>query len=92
MDSKIKTDLSLAPEAAGYSCHSLCTEPGSGLWHVGWIGTGVPQAILESYGPERSELSVLVSRQLRCLARRLPRHLTKDELDALPLDLLLFLK
>ncbi|XP_051024082.1 mesothelin-like [Acomys russatus] len=30
-------------------------------------------------------------RQLRCLARRLPRHLTNEELDALPLDLLLFL-
>ncbi|GAB1300725.1 Mesothelin [Apodemus speciosus] len=32
-----------------------------------------------------------VPQQLRCLARRLPRRLTKDELDALPLDLLLFL-
>lgn len=52
----------------------------------------MPQAILKSYGPERSELYVLVSPQLRCLARRLPRHLTKDELDALPLSLLLFLK
>lgn len=29
--------------------------------------------------------------QLRCLARRLPKHLTNEELDALPLDLLLFL-
>lgn len=29
--------------------------------------------------------------QLRCLARRLPKHLTSEELDALPLDLLLFL-
>lgn len=34
---------------------------------------------------------LLRAHQLRCLARRLPRHLTKDELDALPLDLLLFL-
>lgn len=34
---------------------------------------------------------LLQAHQLRCLARRLPRHLTKDELDALPLDLLLFL-
>lgn len=29
--------------------------------------------------------------QLRCLAHRLPKHLTSEELDALPLDLLLFL-
>ncbi|KAL1780146.1 hypothetical protein HispidOSU_028104 [Sigmodon hispidus] len=29
--------------------------------------------------------------QLHCLARRLPKHLTNEELDALPLDLLLFL-
>ncbi|XP_041532364.1 mesothelin [Microtus oregoni] len=29
--------------------------------------------------------------QLRCLARRLPKRLTNEELDALPLDLLLFL-
>ncbi|XP_038183368.1 mesothelin isoform X1 [Arvicola amphibius] len=29
--------------------------------------------------------------QLRCLARRLPKHLTNEELDALPLDLLFFL-
>ncbi|KAL6065694.1 hypothetical protein STEG23_028055 [Scotinomys teguina] len=29
--------------------------------------------------------------QLRCLARRLPKYLTNEELDALPLDLLLFL-
>ncbi|XP_031207753.1 mesothelin isoform X3 [Mastomys coucha] len=29
--------------------------------------------------------------QLRCLARRLPKHLTNEELDALPRDLLLFL-
>ncbi|XP_007640336.1 mesothelin [Cricetulus griseus] len=28
--------------------------------------------------------------QLRCLARRLPKYLTNEELDALPLDLLLF--
>lgn len=34
---------------------------------------------------------LLRAHQLRCLAHRLPRHLTKDELDALPLDLLLFL-
>lgn len=52
----------------------------------------MPQAILKSYGPEHSELHVLVFRQLCCLARRLPRHLTDEELDALPLDLLLFLK
>lgn len=50
------------------------------------------QAILKSYGPEHFELHVLVSLQLRCLARRLPRHLIDEELDALPLDLLLFLK
>lgn len=52
----------------------------------------MPQAILEDCGPEHSELHALVSRQLRCLARRLPKHLTNEELDALPLDLLLFLK
>ncbi|CAO2642319.1 Msln, partial [Lemmus lemmus] len=42
-------------------------------------------------GPEHSELHALVSRQLRCLARRLSKHLTNEELDALPPDLLLFL-
>lgn len=52
----------------------------------------MPQAILESCGLEHSKLHVLVFRQLRCLARRLPKHLTNEELDALPLDLLLFLK
>ncbi|XP_052052672.1 mesothelin [Apodemus sylvaticus] len=39
----------------------------------------------------RQKNLTLRTHQLRCLARRLPRHLTKDELDALPLDLLLFL-
>lgn len=34
---------------------------------------------------------VLQVHQLRCLARHLPKHLTNEELDALPLDLLLFL-
>lgn len=67
-------------------------DPVNSLWHVGWNGIRVPQAILESYAPEHSELHVLVSRQLRCLARRLPKHLTNEELDALPRDLLLFLK
>lgn len=52
----------------------------------------MPQAILQSYGPEHPELHVLVSQQLRCLARCFPKHLTIEELDALPLDLLLFLK
>lgn len=62
------------------------------MWPVGWDRTGVPQAILEGCGPEHSERYALVYRQLRCLARRLPKRLTNEELDALPLDLLLFLK
>lgn len=62
------------------------------MWPVGWIRAGLPQAILEGCGREHSELHVPVSWQLRCLARRLPKYLTNEELDGLPLDLLLFLK
>lgn len=39
----------------------------------------------------RQKNIMLRAHQLRCLARRLPKHLTNEELDALPLDLLLFL-
>ncbi|XP_021077297.1 mesothelin isoform X2 [Mus pahari] len=39
----------------------------------------------------RQKNITLRGHQLRCLARRLPRHLSDKELDALPLDLLLFL-
>ncbi|EDL22444.1 mesothelin isoform 1 preproprotein [Mus musculus] len=39
----------------------------------------------------RQKNITLRGHQLRCLARRLPRHLTDEELNALPLDLLLFL-
>ncbi|MEJ1287538.1 mesothelin [Cricetulus griseus] len=36
------------------------------------------------------QLQATKTDQLRCLARRLPKYLTNEELDALPLDLLLF--
>ncbi|CAH6786600.1 Msln [Phodopus roborovskii] len=46
------------------------------------------QALAEAVKKKNITLRV---NQLRCLARRLPKYLTNEELDALPLDLLLFL-
>jgi hypothetical protein len=38
------------------------------------------------------QLDILISWQLRCLAHRLSEHLAPEDLDAIPVDVLPFLK
>ncbi|XP_036053673.1 mesothelin-like isoform X2 [Onychomys torridus] len=53
-------------------------------------GLSIKRAQELAMAVRRKNITLQVN-QLRCLARRLPKYLTNEELDALPLDLLLFL-
>lgn len=78
---------------AGLSCHRLCVSRARGLectvWGVKDLGGPGPSWGIMAYA---FQLDILISWQLRCLAHRLSEHLAPEDLDAIPVDVLPFLK